>query len=378
MAQRVEEPRRRYKLRVNFVGANAYDKDENILPYRKLIYLAYSDERVGDVRRKIESMFASMNPEDGQRQVARLRDSYMCDVSDEFLVSDVFDESPIVYAAMNGLDVLDDDSLVSASPTGTGYADSSIISLQQGVGGFKRKRYVLTPQHIAHVQDGNGSFVMTPRILASGYSTDDQGGHPAPRKMRRMDNNASIYTVKGPESVSPELTPHILRKDISLVGGDVSMLPAMQTPVTNSSDLRTQLTAPSSPEIRGNRSVSPLMPPLQRPSHPETSSVATQGPVENGDMQNKVLTEDSQQTQLSANSASTPPARTANDAVSLQEIPAQATHVAGVNTDIAPVPKNPPSSAAPVANAQPRYALRAIKRKGSDEQQTSVHSDRAP
>ncbi|KAJ2859416.1 hypothetical protein GGI22_002993, partial [Coemansia erecta] len=141
MAQHVEEPRRRYKLRVNFVGTNAYDKDENVLPYRKLIYLAYSDERVGDVRRKIESMFASMNPEDGQRQVARLRDSYMCDVSDEFLVSDVFDESPIVYAAMNGLAVLDDDSLVSASPTGTGYADSSIISLQQGVGGFKRKRY---------------------------------------------------------------------------------------------------------------------------------------------------------------------------------------------------------------------------------------------
>ncbi|KAJ2507482.1 hypothetical protein H4217_008786 [Coemansia sp. RSA 1939] len=65
MAQHTEVPRRRYKLRVNFVGEDAYDKDENAVPFRRLVYLAQPDERVGDVRGNIESMFARMNPEDG-------------------------------------------------------------------------------------------------------------------------------------------------------------------------------------------------------------------------------------------------------------------------------------------------------------------------
>ncbi|KAJ2344981.1 hypothetical protein GGF43_005327, partial [Coemansia sp. RSA 2618] len=58
------ELRRRYKLRVNFVGADAYDADENVTPYRKLIYLAYATQRIGDVRRGIEAMFEQLYPMD--------------------------------------------------------------------------------------------------------------------------------------------------------------------------------------------------------------------------------------------------------------------------------------------------------------------------
>ncbi|KAJ2303038.1 hypothetical protein IWW55_003128, partial [Coemansia sp. RSA 2706] len=103
MAQLTGETLRRYKLRVNFVGVDAYDAEENVTPYRKLIYLAYATQHVGDVRRGIETMFEKLYPEDGGRSVVRLRDSHMCDVSDDFLVSEVFDDSPEVFAAMDGL-----------------------------------------------------------------------------------------------------------------------------------------------------------------------------------------------------------------------------------------------------------------------------------
>ncbi|KAJ1936658.1 hypothetical protein EC988_008131, partial [Linderina pennispora] len=71
------------------------------------------------------------------QDVAMLRDSMMCDVADDFLVSDVFDESPVVYAAMRGLEILEVPNAEStpAPPT---------------AGRQKRKRYTLTPADITN------------------------------------------------------------------------------------------------------------------------------------------------------------------------------------------------------------------------------------
>ncbi|KAJ1946624.1 hypothetical protein GGF37_001060 [Kickxella alabastrina] len=137
MSPRTTSGPRRYKLRVNFVGLDAYDRDENVLPYRKLIYIAYENESIRNVCEGINTLFAKLYPEDGHNKVVRLRDSFMCDVSDDFIVSEVFDESPEVYAAMKELSVSDDlpeSALLSTSN------DHQRIAVRP-----KRKRYILTP-----------------------------------------------------------------------------------------------------------------------------------------------------------------------------------------------------------------------------------------
>ncbi|KAJ1664730.1 hypothetical protein EV178_003801 [Coemansia sp. RSA 1646] len=346
MTQRSEEPRKRFKLRVSFVGTDIYDNDDSVLPYRKLIYLAYSDERVGEVRRKIESMFASMNPEDGLRQISRLRDSYMCDVSDEFLVSDVFDESPVVYAAMDALAVYENDDTVSVAPNSTGYTESPSTSHMQSSGGSKRKRYMLTQQQTPLGQNPSKSFVVTPSLAASGYSTDDQEGYPGPKKVRRINNNASIYVVKGPESVSPEFSPYMARNNSILGGEAANMLPDAQGQIANGRDLRSQVTAPSSPEIWGNRGLTPLTPSLQLSSHTEPNGSAVQAPMGNGSIHAQVLTEGSQQTQTSI-SGTNVPIQTARRVS--QELSTEAASAAEISEmQSAPVSKsvaaNPPAS----------------------------------
>lgn len=65
MSTHTGESARRYKLRVNFVGTDAYENDGDALPFRKLIYLANSNERVGDVRQGIKALFTKLYPEDG-------------------------------------------------------------------------------------------------------------------------------------------------------------------------------------------------------------------------------------------------------------------------------------------------------------------------
>ncbi|KAJ2552556.1 hypothetical protein EV175_003265 [Coemansia sp. RSA 1933] len=371
MSQRIEEPRRRYKLRVNFVGIDAYDKDEDILPYRKLIYLAHSNERVGDMRRKIESMFASMNPEDGQRQVSRLRDSYMCDVSDEFLVSDVFDESPVVYAAMNGLSVLDNESLVSPSPDGTGYPDSANVSHIQLDGGPKRKRYAFTPQHTLHALNVNGALSATPSMIANDYNTDDQTGYSGPRKARRVNNSVSIYAVRGPESVSPEITPYVSRKDNSFTGRNFDMLSSVQMPVSNGKGVGSRSTIPSSPEIWGNREASSLMlSPQAILSRPEpNSTIIRQAPEASREMKTEVLAEDSQQPQPGANATNETPTQTKYSAeglsASLPLVPRNGAVTAAHD-------KSAPAVASPEVNALPSHGIENVKsRETGDQQQTS-------
>ncbi|KAJ1944579.1 hypothetical protein FBU59_002562 [Linderina macrospora] len=65
MEAHLEAIRRRCKLRVNFVGTDEYDNDDRTQPYRKLIYIANSTDRVGDVRKGINSLFAKLYPDDG-------------------------------------------------------------------------------------------------------------------------------------------------------------------------------------------------------------------------------------------------------------------------------------------------------------------------
>ncbi|KAJ2542661.1 hypothetical protein GGF49_002688 [Coemansia sp. RSA 1853] len=197
MAQPNSEPRRRYKLRVNFVGSDAYDADENVRPYRKLIYLAYATQRIGNVRQGIEEMFTKLYPEDSGHKVMRLRDSFMCDVSDDFLVSDVFDDSPEVYAAMEGLTAQSSATIQPGfgSPNG-GTGDRPRITVRP-----KRKRYTLTPSREdsnessgIQVEARNGSVI-------AGY--DGINGS----KSARLATGSASRRGTSLESDSPELTP---------------------------------------------------------------------------------------------------------------------------------------------------------------------------
>ncbi|KAJ2889023.1 hypothetical protein IWW38_004845, partial [Coemansia aciculifera] len=152
MSTQTGKPARRYKLRVNFVGVDAYDNDGGVLPFRKLIYFANANDRVGDVRLGITALFSKLYPEDGQNHVILLRDSRMCDVSDEFLVSDVFDESTDVYAAMPGL-TIPIQSFSSMTPN-----DSMLSPNDSTIGDYhvlspvtRRRRYTLTSLQTAEV-----------------------------------------------------------------------------------------------------------------------------------------------------------------------------------------------------------------------------------
>lgn len=123
----------RYKLRVSFVSTDAYGQDSDIFPYRKLLYLAHSDQQVGQVRQDISRLYHKMHPSDHFHQVACLRDSQMFDVPDDYLVSEVFDECPEIYAALTGL----------CLPPGEEMEMTVGSSSASTVGGVKRKRYVL-------------------------------------------------------------------------------------------------------------------------------------------------------------------------------------------------------------------------------------------
>ncbi|KAJ1998621.1 hypothetical protein GGI04_004922, partial [Coemansia thaxteri] len=65
MATHANEPARRFKLRVNFVGIDAYENEGDVLPFRKLIYIASANDKVGDVRKGVRALFSRLYPEDG-------------------------------------------------------------------------------------------------------------------------------------------------------------------------------------------------------------------------------------------------------------------------------------------------------------------------
>ncbi|KAJ2182741.1 hypothetical protein GGF45_000615 [Coemansia sp. RSA 551] len=197
MAQPNNEPRRRYKLRVNFVGADAYDADENVRPYRKLIYLAYATQRIGNVRQGIEEMFTKLYPEDSGHKVMRLRDSLMCDVSDDFLVSDVFDDSPEVYAAMEGLTVQSSATIQPGfgSPNG-GTGDRPRITVRP-----KRKRYTLTPSREDSIESSGIQVEARNGTVNAGY----EGLNGS--KSARLATGSASRRGTSLESDSPELTP---------------------------------------------------------------------------------------------------------------------------------------------------------------------------
>ncbi|KAJ2767293.1 hypothetical protein IWQ56_003390, partial [Coemansia nantahalensis] len=177
--------RQRFKLRVSLVGVDAYDSADATMAYRKMIYLAYSGQRVGEVRKGIEAMFARLYPEDGHREVVLLRDSDMCDVADDFLVSDVFDESPNVYAAMRGLTV------ECGTPAASRAELARIAGPPPASVRAKRKRYTLTPSRDGpHREDG---YVSADRMAW------------ARRRASRLDATPSFRRGMRPESDSPEL-----------------------------------------------------------------------------------------------------------------------------------------------------------------------------
>ncbi|KAJ2869839.1 hypothetical protein FB639_004728, partial [Coemansia asiatica] len=128
---------RRCKLRVFFVGIDSYDKDENVLPYRSFIYFANSNDTIGVLRKGVERQFASMYPEDGHNEVVRLSDSHLSDIADNYLISDIFDESPNVYAKMRALSI-NENAPIPHNADGTVERPRIVVRT-------KRKRYTLTP-----------------------------------------------------------------------------------------------------------------------------------------------------------------------------------------------------------------------------------------
>ncbi|KAJ2260743.1 hypothetical protein GGI01_002790 [Coemansia sp. RSA 376] len=202
MSTHTGESARRYKLRVNFVGIDAYESDGDALPFRKLIYLASATDRVGDVRQGIKALFTKLYPEDGQHAVILLRDSYMCDVADDYLVSEVFDESPVVYAAMPGL-------TIPLETAGTSLNDpllspnESIISGRHDSGyRSKRRRYTFSSLRITDSPSfsaQNTPPARSPQSQCRGaYDLNGQGTRP-----KTLNSNDS-----GLSHISPELMPY--------------------------------------------------------------------------------------------------------------------------------------------------------------------------
>ncbi|PIA18580.1 hypothetical protein COEREDRAFT_85059 [Coemansia reversa NRRL 1564] len=267
---------RRYKLRVNFVGTDAYDTNDNFLPYRKLIYLANGTEKVGNVRSGIEAMFRELYPEEGRCEVDRLRDSHLCDVSDNFLVSDVFDESPLVYAAMKGLQ--DERSLslpVASTPITTEH--SQIIAQP------KRRRYTMTPSR---------------DVLATENNTDVSDSERLARaaKVIRQDKTLNVNSL---ELHSPELTseyagqlpkrtfldnnvspspafPYSHDKAVSQANSSTG--PALQIPVvrgsTPTSDFSSSIPQTAATLVR-------VSPEIDTPLNPSVENTTVEAPAEN-------------------------------------------------------------------------------------------------
>ncbi|KAJ2258029.1 hypothetical protein GGH98_000434 [Coemansia sp. RSA 454] len=127
----------------------------------------------------------------------RLRDSLMCDVSDDFLVSDVFDDSPEVYAAMEGLTVQSSATIQPGfgSPNG-GTGDRPRITVRP-----KRKRYTLTPSREDSIESSGIQVEARNGTVNAGY--EGMNGS----KSARLATGSASRRGTSLESDSPELTP---------------------------------------------------------------------------------------------------------------------------------------------------------------------------
>ncbi|KAJ2430035.1 hypothetical protein GGF47_000259 [Coemansia sp. RSA 2524] len=127
----------------------------------------------------------------------RLRDSLMCDVSDDFLVSDVFDDSPEVYAAMEGLTVQSSATIQPGfgSPNG-GTGDRPRITVRP-----KRKRYTLTPSREDSIESSGIQIEARNGTVNAGY--EGMNGS----KSARLATGSASRRGTSLESDSPELTP---------------------------------------------------------------------------------------------------------------------------------------------------------------------------
>ncbi|KAJ1720137.1 hypothetical protein LPJ53_005196 [Coemansia erecta] len=135
MVQPTEATRKRYKLRVFFVGDDFYDKNDRVSPYRSFLMFAGPEESIGALRKMVEKQFAVMYPQVGFNEVSHLSDSLLSDIPEHYLVSDVFDDCRDVYAKMQGLCVPTEHPIIS--PTQSKAGDRPQITV-----GLKRKRYM--------------------------------------------------------------------------------------------------------------------------------------------------------------------------------------------------------------------------------------------
>ncbi|KAJ2803774.1 hypothetical protein H4R20_002764 [Coemansia guatemalensis] len=110
-------------------------------------------------------------------EVAQLRDSHLCDVSDNFMVSDVFDESPEIFAAMKGLQDESNLALRLASKPSTG--ENLRLTSRS-----KRRRYTMTPsKDMLEAANENGasdseSLTKAPKIVMLSKSPCAQDASP--------------------------------------------------------------------------------------------------------------------------------------------------------------------------------------------------------
>ncbi|KAK9728178.1 hypothetical protein K7432_001287 [Basidiobolus ranarum] len=93
---------KRFKLQVNIVnvGEEKLIQNWSAKPVKKFLLLTEANASLLSVRRKIEDMFSKLYPSGSRATVTRLRDSSLCELDDDFKVSEVFDESNIVYAVL--------------------------------------------------------------------------------------------------------------------------------------------------------------------------------------------------------------------------------------------------------------------------------------
>ncbi|KAJ2818375.1 hypothetical protein FBU31_005896, partial [Coemansia sp. 'formosensis'] len=137
-----------------------------------------------------------------QHAVILLRDSYMCDVADDYLVSEVFDESPVVYAAMPGLTIPLDTSGMSLNDPLLS-PNESIISDRHDPGyRSKRRRYTFSSLRISDspsFSSQNTPLDRSPQSQCRGaYDMSGQTAQP-----KAMNNNNASFS-----HMSSELMPY--------------------------------------------------------------------------------------------------------------------------------------------------------------------------
>ncbi|KAJ2335243.1 hypothetical protein GGI00_001460 [Coemansia sp. RSA 2681] len=128
----------------------------------------------------------------------------MCDVADDYLVSDVFDESPIVYAAMPGLTIpLETAGTASNDPLLS--PNDSIASSRHYLGSLtKRRRYTLTSLRITDSPSYSAQHTpsaRSPPNRRGEYRLNDQGVSPETPPRVQNSNGATLPPA------SPELLP---------------------------------------------------------------------------------------------------------------------------------------------------------------------------